>query len=98
VWHTLPVPYQGVEGEAPSLRLPRHNPSAYIPTFAIDIPESPFNSISDEHLQSREGIDVIDGAPLSTIEAAGRDIVDVLLEQWTVPVGASSDVVLVTHS
>jgi hypothetical protein len=52
------------------------------------------DSPPDEHLQSREWINVIDGAPLSTTEAAGRDIVDLLLEQWTVPISAEFEVVL----
>lgn len=65
---------------------PSHNPPAT--AFAMALPESPLDSPSDENLQSREGINVIDGAPLSTTEAAGRDIVDVLLEQWTVPIDA----------
>jgi hypothetical protein len=69
--------------------LPAQSPQpAFSSTFAIDIPESPLDSPSDEHLQSREWINVIDGAPLSTTEAAGRDIVDLLLEQWTVPISA----------
>lgn len=75
-------------GCASPAHLPIYNPPGFFSTFAIDIPESPLDSPSDENLQSREGINVIDGAPLSTTEAAGRDIVDVLLEQWTVPIDA----------
>ena len=36
---------------------------------------------------SKEWINPIEDTRLNTTEAAGRDIVDILLEQWTVPVG-----------
>jgi hypothetical protein len=48
-----------------------------------------------EHLPAGElfaknWIDMTDDLPLATDEAGERDIVDVLLEQWTVPVEAAS--------
>ena len=36
---------------------------------------------------SKEWINPIEDTRLNTTEAAGRDIVDILLEQWTLPVG-----------
>lgn len=36
---------------------------------------------------SKEWINPIEDARLNTTEVAGRDIVDILLEQWTVPIG-----------
>jgi hypothetical protein len=87
--HDPHAPIQGWKvSEASTAQSPEYSPSRVCSTIAIDIPQSLLDSASDESLQSREWTDVIDGAPLSTTEAAGRDIVDILLEQWTVPIGA----------